>query len=296
MTGINRVGFGGRRAAVPADAKRSRGGGFTLVELLVVVVIIAMLVGLLLPAVLSARARARITQCTNNQRELGTAVINYATQKQHLPGYANTIYDKGIDQNVAVSWIPVLLPFLGRNDLWKGDGLWRSYPDNASSNPNFSPGIGQLVCPSVMSKPSGPMLTYTVNVGPIIPDETDSTTQQGVFRNRAAGVPDVFLSDIPSHSQRPMISESTYLANVAAGPVNRYWNLTSDDPAIITANQFGFIWPLELPLTSPTHNALIGEVLPPIHPGIVIVTFCDGHVESLSEDGECRVYDWQPIQ
>jgi len=96
--------------------------GFTLVELLVVIAIIGILVALLLPAVQAAREAARRTQCKNNVKQIGTAVLNFESAHKIFPTGGDAPwpwiewYAKGTTVNGArkqgLSWAFQVLPYL----------------------------------------------------------------------------------------------------------------------------------------------------------------------------------------
>jgi prepilin-type N-terminal cleavage/methylation domain-containing protein len=102
--------------------KRSDRTAFTLVELLVVITIIGVLVGLLLPAVQSARESGRRTQCLNNIRNLASGFQQHLADHKFYPTGGWGWYwmgdpDRPVNQQQPGSWTYNVLPYIEGGNL-----------------------------------------------------------------------------------------------------------------------------------------------------------------------------------
>lgn len=139
--------------------------GFTLVELLVVIAIIATLIGLLLPAVQSAREAGRRNTCMNNQKQISSAILQYDSQKQVLPGWRNK-HPNGDPNSLGngVGWPVLVLPGLERTDVYRSFEQVPAISPTGTTSEN--PYLSVFVCPSSPPDSVGdPVISYAGNVG-----------------------------------------------------------------------------------------------------------------------------------
>jgi prepilin-type N-terminal cleavage/methylation domain-containing protein len=123
--------------------------GFTLVELLVVIAIIGILVALLLPAVQMAREAARRSECENNLKQLGLAVLGFESGNKQLPtsGEGKVGATKAFDMHSTLTY---LLPYMEQENVYDRFNL--AYPYNAAAAPQNQVAakseVRSFLCPS----------------------------------------------------------------------------------------------------------------------------------------------------
>jgi prepilin-type N-terminal cleavage/methylation domain-containing protein len=108
-----------------SGSKRNYRRAFSLVELLVVISIIALLIGLILPAVQQAREAAARASCGNNLKQIMVAMQNYHLNYDQLP--PRCVSEDG------ATWAVLIMPFIEQKNLYQQWDLSRSYYDQGAN-------------------------------------------------------------------------------------------------------------------------------------------------------------------
>src|SRR5262245_15955092 len=156
----------GRRLAMSRLQTVARRGGFTVIELLVVIGIIALLIALLLPAVQQVRETANRTHCANNLKQLALACHQYHDANGCLPRNGVRPHPTDLYQNLdnRGSWLVQLLPLVEQENLYRQVADLNM--DQAVAAGFLPRKLPLLRCPSDLYDPDAPVSNYAGSHGP----------------------------------------------------------------------------------------------------------------------------------
>jgi prepilin-type N-terminal cleavage/methylation domain-containing protein len=256
-------------------------GGFTLVELLVVLAIIGTLVALLLPAVQAAREAARKAQCENNLRQIGLALARHETIHEAFP--VGCIGCRTQPMRF-ISWNLQLLPALEEESLYEQFDTTLPTYDAANRE------VGETVLP-VFLCPS----TFEDNTSSLIGlwKELASTDYGGVYGVEGDGRDEkdtTKVQGLNAFSLGVMLYEEATPAKVITDGLSH----TAIVAELATRRQSGSEWVnghnvVAQEQSNPLNGEGLHDEIGSPHAGGALMVFADAHVEFVSEDTEQAV-------
>jgi prepilin-type processing-associated H-X9-DG protein/prepilin-type N-terminal cleavage/methylation domain-containing protein len=179
--------------------------GFTLIELLVVIAIIAILIGLLVPAVQKVREAAARTQCQNNLKQLGLAMLNYESAYKKLPTSG-----EGWVQASAANWtkyfdthsfFTYILPYVEQSTAFNQMNLAYLYNDGAFAGNQVGAmtNVPTYLCPGAAGVQADPFNYGQTSYMPIAYCDIDPAT--GLRGAKGATLPNGLLVKRPGALQ-----------------------------------------------------------------------------------------------
>ena len=269
----------------------------TLVELLVVVAIIAMLIGMILPSVHSAREAARRTACGNHLRQLALAQLHHEQARRRLPpGYRFSFDPAG--NKAGFSWGMLALPFTEEDGVYAEFRLDRPIHDPVNQVPRERH-LPLFLCPADGASPGGfvamgderyAMACYVANFGPPDLDETQERRTGVYSRNSATRFHDI--TDGLSHTlligerqNGPFRTAGVHGSHVEyettwAGAV-RDLDDPTDDHGHMVLFQTGH---------PPNHAESDDRDVSSAHAGLAQFAMCDGSVRAIEETADLAAY------
>lgn len=280
-------------AAVHHDTVKK---GFTVVELMVVIGIIGMLMGLLLPAVQSAREAGRRNACSNNIRQIGLAVVDYGMKKSRLPGWRNAHPNNGLPAN-SVTWAIPILPQLERNDIYETYRTGAELPQQ----------ISLFLCPSKGSRDAGDtVIDYGANAGSTafaaFPNGNLQFNGDGVFYDTlGTGNYSKLSKSLDTVSEKDGTTTTLLIAESPIGrdyrgvpiPAGGFAIPQIPNPSGLPSGPGGSA---DVPIfgvlitgipdrpINPALAAIKNERPGSLHPGGAMVAFCDGHTKFVGNE------------